>query len=253
MTKVAKLETVRRWSDAEQRTREDLAVVARSLAELGWTKLVFNHIAARVPGEAGGFLINPAGLFYDELKASDFVKIDIEGNPLGENRWEAGRAGFVIHSAVYAARPDVAATIHTHAEGSAIVSALKEGVIPLTLEGAQFYGRVGYHDFEGMAHDVDERPRIAADLGDKPVLMLRNHGLLVTGASLAEAFHRNYNLEHACRIQAGALATGRELSAISHEAAEKTVRQVLAHPGRSEPLLEALRRRVAARDPSFRD
>lgn len=252
MSNVAELGSTVPWSAAEQRTREDLAVVARSLAELGWTKLVFNHITARVPGEEGVFLINPAGLFYDELRASDFVKIDIDGNPVGENKWEAGRAGFVIHSAVYLARPDVTATIHTHTDGGTIVSTLKDGVLPLTLEGAQFYGRIGYHDYEGMAHDIDERQRIAADLGAHPVLVLRNHGLVVTGSTVAEAFHRNFNLEYACRIQAAALATGRELSVISHEAATRTVSQVVAQPGRSEPLLQALRRRVAQRDPSFR-
>ncbi|WP_170235589.1 class II aldolase/adducin family protein [Verticiella sediminum] len=242
----------RSWSDAEQKTREDLAAVARSLAELGWTKLIFNHITARVPDAPEYFLVNPHGLFYDQVRASDFVKLDLDGNPVGENRWGFGRAAFVIHSAVYAARPDVACTIHTHTDGGTIVSALQEGLQPLTLEAAQFYGRVGYHDYEGMAHDVDERQRIAADLGPHAALFLRNHGLVVTGSTIAEAFHRNYNLEYACRIQAQVLATGRPLSVISHEAASRTVAQVLAHPARSEPLLEAIHRRLGQTDPSYR-
>jgi ribulose-5-phosphate 4-epimerase/fuculose-1-phosphate aldolase len=253
MGNVSELKVASSWSAAEQRTREDLTVVARGLAELGWTKLIFNHITARVPDEKDTFLINPSGLFYDQLRASDFVKIDLDGNPIGQNRWQAGRAGFVIHSAVYAARPDVTATIHTHTEGGAIVSTLKAGLLPLTLEAAQFYGRVGYHDFEGMAHDTDERARIAADLGDKAALVMRNHGLVVTGSTLAEAFHRNFNLEYACRIQAAALATGSELNFISDEAARKTVEQVVSAPGRSEPLIEALRRRWEERDPSIRN
>lgn len=252
MSTVAELKTARGWSPAEQRTREDLAAIARALAELGWTKLIFNHITARVPGEDGAFLINPHGLFYDQLRASDFVKIDLDGTPIGENLWAAGRAGFVIHSAVYAARPDVTATIHTHTDGGTIVSTLKEGLLPLTLEAAQFYGRVGYHDFEGMAHDTDERLGIAEALGQNAALIMRNHGLVVTGATIAEAFHRNYNLEHACKIQVGALATGRELVYISEAAATRTVRQVLSSPQRSEPLLEAIRRRLDRSDPSYR-
>ncbi|GAA4328078.1 class II aldolase/adducin family protein [Pigmentiphaga soli] len=240
------------WSAAEQQTREDLAAVARSLAELGWTKLVFNHITARVPDQPDAFLVNPAGVFYDQLRASDFVKLDLDGNPVGPNRWTFGRASFVIHSAVYAARPDVVATIHTHTDGGTVVSALQEGLLPLTLEGAQFYSRVGYHDFEGMAHDIDERQRIGADLGDHAALFLRNHGLVVTGSTIAEAFHRNYNLEYACRIQAQALATGRPLNLISHEAATKTVAQVKANPARSEPLLAAIHRRLSQIDPSYK-
>lgn len=240
------------WSEAEQKTREDLAAVARALAELGWTKLIFNHITARVPDEPDTFLVNPAGLFYDQVRASDLVKLDLDGQPVGVNRWGFGRAAFVIHSAVYAARPDVVATIHTHTEGGTIVSALEEGLLPLTLEGAQFFGRVGYHDYEGMAHDIDERQRIAADLGDHAALFLRNHGLVVTGSTIAETFHRNYNLEYACRIQAQVLATGRAVHRISDEAARKTVQQVLAHPARSEPLLEAIHRRLSQTDPSYK-
>ncbi|CAN5778460.1 class II aldolase/adducin family protein [soil metagenome] len=245
-------QVVERWSAVEQKTREELAAAARMLAELGWTKLVFNHITARIPDDPDRFLINPAGLFYDTLRASDFVKIDLDGNRVGENKWEAGRAGFVIHSAVYQARPDVFATIHTHTDGGTIVSALEDGLQPYTLEAAQFYGRVGYHDFEGMAHDIEERARIAEHLGQHAALFMRNHGLVVTGSTIAETFHRNYNLEYACRIQAAALATGQKLTRISHEAATKTVQQVIAHPARSEPLLEAIRRRLDERDPSYR-
>ncbi|MEC5386422.1 class II aldolase/adducin family protein [Uliginosibacterium sp. H3] len=246
------LKVAERWSPVEQRVREELAATARALAELGWTKLIFNHITARIPDDPERFLINPYGLFYDQVRASDFVKIDYDGNLVGENKWEAGRAGFVIHSAVYRARPDVFATIHTHTDGGTIVSTLEEGLLPLTLEAAQFYGRVGYHSYEGMAHDTDERERIAEALGQHPALILRNHGLVVTGSTIAEAFHRNYNLEYACRIQAAALATGRPLTYISHEAATKTVQQVVGSPKRSEPLLEAIRRRLDQKDPSYR-
>lgn len=246
------LKVVEHWSPAEQKTRENLAAVARALAELGWTKLIFNHITARVPDQDGTFLINPQGLFYDEIRASDFVKVDLDGNLVGANKWTAGRAGFVIHSSVYAARPDVTTTIHTHTEGGATVSVLEEGLQTLTLEAAQFHGRIGYHDYEGMAHDIDERQRIARDLGQNKALFLRNHGILVTGATVAEAFHLTYNLEYACRIQISALATGSKLTRISAAAAEKTVKQVLSNPQRSEPLLEAVRRRLDQSDPSYR-
>lgn len=183
--------------------RVQLAACYRLMAMFGMTDLIYNHITAAVPAEPGHFLINAYGLDYSEVTASSLFKIDLDGNivsapdlPLGINH-----AGYVIHSAVHAARHDVNCVIHTHTRAGVAVSAMESGLLPISQTAMRFTGRVGYHDYEGPATDLDERQRLKANLGQNDALILRNHGLLVCGKSIPATFHMIQRLETACRIQ----------------------------------------------------
>jgi ribulose-5-phosphate 4-epimerase/fuculose-1-phosphate aldolase len=230
-------------SSAEQDLREQLAAVSHGLEKLGYTKLIFNHITARVPDEPEVFLVNPFGLFYDEVTAADFVRMRLDGTTDPGQKWPGNRAAWVIHGAIYAARPDVQAVIHTHAESSTILSTLEDGLLPITSEAALFQNAVAFHEYEGIATEADEQQRIARDLGQARVLVMRNHGSVVTGRSVAEAFYLNYEFEHAARIQIAALATGRPLQQISPQALAQTAQQMAGVPAWIDMLLVALRRR----------
>ena len=188
-------------SPEEWEIRVDLAAVYRLIHNFGWDDLVFTHASARVPGEDGTFLINPFGLLFEEITASSLVKVDRDGNTVLDSEYEANSAGFVIHGGVLEARPDVNCVIHLHTDYGQAVSAQDQGVLPITQTSMFVEGDVGYHDFEGSATDLDERARLAADLGDKNCLMLRNHGTLSVGKHAADAFTRIYYLERACKIQ----------------------------------------------------
>jgi ribulose-5-phosphate 4-epimerase/fuculose-1-phosphate aldolase len=200
-------------ADAERRTRVDLAACYRLLAHFGMTDLIFNHITARIPGDGHALLINPFGLLYEEVTASSLIKIDLAGNVLaaGSTAYGLNRAGYVIHSAVHGARPDVTCVIHTHTRAGVAVSAMPQGLLPISQTALRFSGRTGYHDFEGPAVDEDERRRLVAALGDNDALILRNHGLLTCGRTIAEAFLLMQRLETACQIQVSALAGGAPL------------------------------------------
>jgi ribulose-5-phosphate 4-epimerase/fuculose-1-phosphate aldolase len=213
------------FSDEEWAARVDLAVCYRLVAHFGWTHLIHNHITLRVPGTEDQFLINPFGLLYEQVTASNLIKIDIHGNRLQESDYEVNRAGFVIHSAIHGARPDLHAVIHTHTVAGQAISALDCGVLPLNQSSLRFYNRVGYHDHEGISDDVSEGERIIADLGPHKVLILRNHGLLTAGVNLAEAFHLMYHLEKCSQTQMMVLATRQSYSTSPPEVREKAAAQ----------------------------
>lgn len=198
-------------SAAEWQTRQDLAAAYRLTAHYGWSDLVFTHISARVPGEDGAFLINPYGLFFDEITASSLIKIDSLGNPLQESSFPVNPAGFVIHSAVHAARHDAAFVMHTHTANGVAVAAQKNGLLPISQQSIFVLASLGYHAYEGVALGDDEKPRLVADLGLNTYLMLRNHGLLTVGKSMADAFLAMYLFESACNIQIRAQAGGASL------------------------------------------
>jgi ribulose-5-phosphate 4-epimerase/fuculose-1-phosphate aldolase len=178
-----------------------------------------------VPGQENQFLINPYGLMFSEVTASSLVKIDHEGNVLEDTDSLVNKAGFVIHSAIHMARPDVACVLHTHSRAGVAVSCLKEGLLPLNQFALQFYNRIGYHDYEGIALDLDERERLIRDLGSFDTMILRNHGLLTCGRTVAEAFVSMYYLEQSCRIQMDLLPARESLVLPNGQVSEKTARQ----------------------------
>ena len=202
-------------SAAEWQTRVDLAACYRLIAMYGWDDLVFTHISARVPGSDGHFLINPYGMMFEEITASSLVKVDLQGNKVMDSPYPVNPAGFTIHSAVHEARHDVACVLHTHTRAGIAVSTQKNGLRPLSQASLFPLASVAYHDYEGVALNAEEKPRLVADLGNKMALILRNHGLLTGGPTIADAFLAMYILETACQIQVMAQSTGQELTEIS--------------------------------------
>jgi ribulose-5-phosphate 4-epimerase/fuculose-1-phosphate aldolase len=237
----------------EQKVRLQLAALYREFARQGWTKMIFNHISARVPGTHEHFLINPYGLFYEEVTASNLVKIDLQGKIVGHSDWGVNEAGFIIHGAVHAARPDVQCVIHHHGPAATAVGSLECGLLPLSLEAAQFYERVAYYDLQGISDDRAECDAIARTLGPHKVLFMRNHGVLITGLTIGEALHLAVNLEQACKVQLNVLSTGAPYKLIPHEVARHTMRQVLDKPARNEPVIEAVMRRLDRIQPDYRN
>lgn len=195
-------------SEAEWQLRVELAAAYRLVALHGWSDLVFTHISARVPGDAHHFLINPYGMLFDEITASSLVKVDAACNKVIDSPFPVNPAGFTIHSCIHAARPDVACVLHTHSRAGVAVSAQKCGLLPISQQSTFVLPSLGYHDYEGVALRDDEKPRLVRDLGDNTYLMLRNHGLLTVGPSVAEAWLAMYVFENACRIQVDAQAGG---------------------------------------------
>lgn len=197
----------------EWATRCELAALYRLVAHFRMTDLIDTHISARVPGPEAHFLINRYGLLFEEMRASDLVKVDLDGRIVdaragSDARLRVNRAGFTIHSAVHAARPDLHWVVHTHTAAGAAVSAQEAGLLPISQHALKFHGRLAYHDYEGIALDLGERERLVKDLGGLNAMILRNHGLLVGGATVANAFHELWFLERACQIQVQALAGG---------------------------------------------
>ena len=240
-------------TDAEWQARVQLAACYRIFDMLGWVEMIFNHITVRVPGEEVRFLINPFGLHYREIKASNLLLIDIEGNSLRPSPWPVNRAGFVIHSAIHAAVPKAHCVMHTHTTSGIAVACLKEGLSPHNFYGAMLHGRVAYHDFEGITVEPGEKERLVRDLGEKPAMILRNHGLLTCGANAADAFDLMYYLERACQAQIGAMAGGAALSIPKRAVARKVARQ-FARPGRvgTGNAWAALLRLLDRTDPSYK-
>jgi ribulose-5-phosphate 4-epimerase/fuculose-1-phosphate aldolase len=214
--------------DQEMQLRRDLAACYRLAASFGWDDLLATHISAKVPGEETAFLINPIGLMFEEMTASRLVKINLAGEVLQVTDDAINRAGFVIHSAVHEARADAHCVLHLHTRDGVAVSALEEGLLPLNQTAMILAPHIAYHDYEGVAFHEAERPRLAADLGTKKVMMLRNHGTLSVGASIPEAFVLTYMLEWACTVQVRTLAMGRPLRAAPDEALFETG-MLLAH------------------------
>ena len=196
-------------ADGEWVLRRQLAAAYRLIDHFGWTELIYGHLTARVPGEAPHFLINPYGLNYDEVTASNLVKIDLDGRIVEPSQHPVNYAGFVIHSAVHMAHAERHKVVmHTHTRAGMAVCALKDGLLPVSMVSTAFHGKLSYHDYEGPSLDLDERERLLANLGNNQAMMLRNHGLLTTGRSVPEAFLRLYRLERACQIQLDAAAAG---------------------------------------------
>lgn len=194
--------------------RVDLAACYRLVAAYGWDDLIFTHISARVPGPEHHFLINPYGLMFDEIRASDLVKVDLDGRKLAADAHDINPAGFTIHSAIHAAREDALCVLHVHSVNGVAVSAQEEGLLPLSQHAMFVLSSLAYHDYEGVALEEDEKPRLIRDLGNKRFLMLRNHGLLTVGRSVAEAFVAMYFFETACMIQVRALSGGSRMRRI---------------------------------------
>ncbi len=195
-------------SDVEWQLRVDLAACYRLVARHGWSDLIFTHISARLPGEGHEFLINPYGLMFHEITASSLIRVDASGNALNASPFGVNKAGFVIHSAVHAARADVGCVLHTHTRAGVAVSAQRCGVLPISQQSTFVLASLAYHDYEGVAIHDEEKPRLQADLGDRTFLCLRNHGLLTVGTTIADAFLAMYVFESACQIQISAQAGG---------------------------------------------
>lgn len=241
-------------SPEEWKLRVDLAAAYRIVAMFGWDDLVFTHISARLPGEGHRFLINPYGLMFEEITASSLITVDQHGVKLDDSPYDVNPAGFTIHSAVHAVRDDAACVLHTHTLNGVAVSAQKGGVLPLSQQSIFVLGSLGYHDYEGVALRDDEKPRLVRDLGRNTFLMLRNHGLLTVGTSVAAAVQAMYTFESVCAIQVRAQAGGGELvhvdPAIIATAAQQSTQVTrglgaqLAWPG----LLRRLDRRLPGYD-----
>jgi ribulose-5-phosphate 4-epimerase/fuculose-1-phosphate aldolase len=209
-------------SDEEWQVRVDLAATYRLVHHYGWDDMIFTHISARVPGPEHHFLINPYGLLFDEITASNLVKIDLDGNKVEESPYPVNPAGFTIHSAIHGARDDAHCVIHLHSTDGVAVSAQEHGLLPLDQHAMMLAGDMAYHDYEGVALDLDERERLVHDIGTKNVMLLRNHGTLTAGKNCADAFLRMYYLERACSMQVRALAGGAKVNATNQGVAEKT-------------------------------
>ncbi|MBU6379394.1 MAG: class II aldolase/adducin family protein [Gammaproteobacteria bacterium] len=244
-----------RVSAAEWEARVDLAACYRLVALWGMDEMIANHISLRVPGEPQHFLINPYGYLYEEITASSLIKIDLDGNVVlkPDFDYEVNRAGFVIHSAIHRAREDAHCIIHTHTPAGMAVSAMKCGLLPLT-QTAMRFAKVAYHDYEGVAVSLDEQARIVADLGDADLMVLRNHGLLVVGPTVPQAFSNIYRVELACKAQVMAMQSGADLVLPPREVIELTNHQYKPSTRRPFGILEwpALLRKLDRIDPSFR-
>jgi ribulose-5-phosphate 4-epimerase/fuculose-1-phosphate aldolase len=239
-------------TEAERALRVQLAAAYRIFNHLGWTEMIFNHITVRVPGPERLFLINPFGLHYSEVTASNLLLIDVEGDPVRETAYPVNRAGFVIHSAIHASVEQAHCVMHTHTTTGMAVASLKDGLSPTNFYAAQLHGRVAYHEFEGITINPDEKARMLASIGTKPAVILRNHGLLTWGPSIPEAFMMLWTLQRACDVQISAASAG-ALQPIRAEVFEQTVRE--SGPGEKrtcEDVFAAMQRIVDAKDPSYR-
>jgi ribulose-5-phosphate 4-epimerase/fuculose-1-phosphate aldolase len=240
-------------SEEEWQIRVDLAAAYRLVHHFGWDDLVFTHISARVPGPEHHFLINPFGLMFDEISASNLVKIDMEGNLVEPSMFMVNKAGFTIHSAVHAGREDAHCVLHLHTIAGTAVSSLKEGLLPINQTAMILNGEIAYHDYEGIAFNHDERPRIVADLGSKSAMLLRNHGTLTVGRTVAGAFMAMYFLERACAIQIAAMAGGTKLLTPQKEVQELVAQQAKMERAGAERLVwPALIRMMDRKCPSYK-
>ena len=256
MTPSPKATSVRNQvSEAEWQARVDLAAAYRLVALYGWDDLIFTHISARVPGPEHHFLLNAYGMLFDEVTASSLVKIDPSGNKVMESPFFINPAGFTIHSAVHAAREDALCVMHLHTDYGIAVSAQKDGLLPISQQSMFPLASLAYHDYEGLALNEEEKPRLVSDLGDKNYMILRNHGLLTIGNTAAEAFLSMYILERACRIQIFAQSGGVELHRVAEPIIDLTAKQMSAVTvGQGAELTwPGLLRKLDRIDPSFRE
>lgn len=240
-------------SEQEWQIRVDLAAAYRLVAMHGWDDLIFTHLSARVPGPEHHFLINPYGLAFEEITASSLVKVDADGKPVIETDFPVNYAGFVIHSAVHAGREDVVAVLHTHTPAGVAVSAQQDGLLPISQQASVVIPSLGYHSYEGIAVQEDEKPRLQRDLGENQGLILRNHGLLAVGTSVAEAFLFLYTMQRACEVQVMAQAGGGKLIPIG-ESILKNVKSNIKKVSTGTPgglAWPALIRRVERQYPGY--
>jgi len=239
-------------TNEEWSLREDLAAAYRLVANYGWDDMVFTHLSARVPGPEEHFLLNPFGILFEEVTASSLVKIDLDGEIVLDNGYQVNAAGFTIHSAIHAAREDAMAVMHLHTDSGVAVSCMEEGLLPLNQHAMFVYHDVAYHDWEGVALNLDERERLVADIGDKHLMMLRNHGTLAVGGSIASCFMRLYYLERSCDIQVKAM--NGKLS-MPNQAAVEMMKETFSNPQAWEGIgatsWTALRRLADRIDPSY--
>lgn len=250
-------QSVRQQVTAEEwEARVNLAAAYRLIAHFGWDDLIFTHISMRVPGPENHFLINPFGLMFNEITASSLLKVDLDGNLVLESEYPFNNAGFVIHSAIHAGRADAHCVMHLHTLPGQAVSAQRDGLQPLSQTAMLLTGDIAYHDYEGPAQDVDERARLVADLGDKNLMILRNHGTLTVGPRVQDAFIRMYYLERACAVQVMALSGA---AAINHPPAGTPEKSgAMGRKGFSEGrggdmVWPAMIRLLDAKDPSYGD
>lgn len=241
-------------TDAERQARIELAALYRLVALHGWDDMIFTHLSARVPGPEHHFLINPYGWLFGEITASSLVKVDLEGRAVDPTPHRVNPAGFTIHSAIHAAREDAMFVLHVHTDAGVAVSTHEEGLLPLTQHALIVLPSLAYHDYEGIALNLDERQRIVRDLGDRHAMLLRNHGTLALGATAGAAFLNLFMLERACAQQVMALSAGRDRVRLAPQAARDEVRAQVAGPmGAMAPLLAwpGLLRRVQRESPGF--
>ncbi|HXZ02270.1 MAG TPA: class II aldolase/adducin family protein [Stellaceae bacterium] len=238
-------------SEAERKVRMELAACYRLAQKNGWDELIYNHISARVPGPEHHFLINPFGLAFEEVTASNLVKVDVEGRVIGETNYPINAAGFTIHSAVHAARPEVGCVIHLHTEAGMALSMLDGGLLPLTQTAMLFQRQLAFHDYEGIAFNLAERERLVRDLGDKSVMILRNHGTLVACPTVGQAFVTMFLLEKAARAQLRAMACNNKLVQASPQAIDMTAQYGKSGAGGLEQAWQAMVRRLDREDTSY--
>lgn len=240
-------------SDEEWAIRVDLAAAYRMVAYYGWDDLIFTHLSARVPGPEHHFLLNPYNLMFEEVTASSLVKVDVHGNAVEPTPFITNPAGFTIHSAIHMAREDAQAVMHLHTPAGQAVSAHEDGLLPITQTAMLVRGDLGFHDYEGVATDLDERERLVADLGHKSGMILRNHGTLAVGSSVGECFVKLYFIERACQAQIMALSAGDKLSNPPQGTPELAAEQGAVGLTVAAKLLAwpALLRKAFRLDPSF--
>jgi len=222
-----------RVSAEEWKVRCELAALYRLVALQGWDDMIYTHISARVPGPEHHFLINPYGLFFNEITASSLVKIDLDGNIVEPTSYAVNPAGFTIHSAIHDAREDAKFVLHVHADAGIAVSATKEGLLPISQHALIVLPFLAYHEYEGIALDLGERERLVRDLGDKTLMMLWNHGTLSVGETAADCWQGIYFLERACQMQVMAMAGGRDQIRLAPADAQETVKQQVGGRGMS--------------------
>ncbi|MEO1373868.1 MAG: class II aldolase/adducin family protein [Cyanobacteria bacterium J06635_10] len=244
------------YCEDELSLRVDLAAAYRLIHHYGMTETIHSHISVRIQEEPAIFLINSYGMLFDEICASNLVRVDVNGNKIEATEAEVNQAGFTIHSAIHNGFPDARAIVHIHTVSGMAVAAMEEGLLPLNQASMQFYNRVAYHDYEGISLDLDERDRLVASLGQKNCLILRNHGLLTVGRTVAEAFYYMYNLNKACEIQVNVLGTSAKPIIPAPEICEHTARQFeepTFHDREVVRIWKANRRLLDRLDPSYRD
>ena len=209
-------------AQTEQELRVQLAACYRIFDYMGWSEMIYNHITVKVPGPEQHFLINPFGLHYSEVKASNLVKVDIDGNIVEDTDYAVNPAGIVIHTAIHAARPDIQCIAHTHTNAGMAVACTQEGLRTDNFYSALMHNQIAYHDFEGITVMDDEKPRLVANLGDKSLMILRNHGLLAGGRTIPEAFQNLWAMERACQVQVTTDSTGRAILPVGPEILAKS-------------------------------